>query len=215
MLGELPGDFRADIHEHLEGWLADEGKVAPEPDGEGVEPIVRVAVNGTPDLDVIHHFAKPESGGALFSRRHRIRIGWVFDGRTRDPGRYLAFYQGGLLERLFGPDDLDPAVSALRDALREGAAEVNADPAVDAALSRLGKDLLHGLGLLPAGSSPAFELGVVTRRELLQTLKLSLPDAGTTIPLERQGRGTQASVLLAVLLGPIPGPPVADMASLP
>lgn len=109
-------------------------------------------------------------------------------------------YQGGLLERLFGPDDLDPAVAALRTALSEGAANVNADPAVDAALSRLADDL-RNLGLLPEGHSPAFELGGVTRRELLQTLKLGLPSGGVMVPLDRQGRGAQRLVLLAVLLG--------------
>jgi ABC-type arginine transport system ATPase subunit len=200
VLAELPRDLLADVHEHLEGWASDTAEVVSEPDGDGIEPIVRVSVSGTPDLEITHQFAKPESRGAHFSRRHRIRIGWVYDGRTRDPGRQLAFYQGGLLERLFVPEDLDPAVVSLRTALATGAAEVNADPAVDVALSRLAGHL-RDLGLLPEGQLPSFELGGVTRRELLQTLRIGLPCGGATIPLDRQGRGAQRLVLLAVILG--------------
>lgn len=58
------------------GWLADRGEVASEPDGDGVEPIVRVSVSGTPDLDVVHQFAKPEFRGVLSSRRHRPCGAW-------------------------------------------------------------------------------------------------------------------------------------------
>jgi hypothetical protein len=45
----------------------------------------------------------------------------VFDGRSRDPARQLAFYQGGLLDRRFGSVDVEPAVNALREAPGGGA----------------------------------------------------------------------------------------------
>jgi putative ATP-dependent endonuclease of the OLD family len=200
VLGELSKGFLAEVHEHLEGWVSAAKEVVPEPQGDGIEPVVRVSVTGTPDLDLVHEFAKPESRGASFSRRHRIMLGWVFDGRTRDPGRQLAFYQGGVLERLFVSEELDPAVASLRTALDNGAGQVNADTAVDKALRGLAKHL-HDLGLLPETQVPAFELGGVTRRELLQTLRLGLPFGKVTIPLDRQGRGAQRLVLLSVLLG--------------
>jgi hypothetical protein len=86
----------------------------PEPDGDGVEAVVRVRVRGAADFDVIHEFAKPESEGVRFGPAFRRQLAWVFDGRNRDPARQLSFYQGGLLDRLFGDADLDPAISALR-----------------------------------------------------------------------------------------------------
>ncbi len=200
VLGDLPGPFLANVHEHLEGWREAEAALVAEPDGEGVEPVVRVRVRGTSDFELLHEFAKPESEGARFNPARRTEVGWVFDGRTRDPARELFFYQGGLLDRLFAGTDLDTALQALREALRGGAEAVNRQDSVDGVLRNLTADF-ENLGLLADGELAAFEVGAVSRRELLQTLRLALPGAGDVqIPLARQGRGAQRLVLVAVLL---------------
>ncbi|HXN39577.1 MAG TPA: AAA family ATPase [Solirubrobacteraceae bacterium] len=199
VIGDLPGEFIADVREYLEGWKSEAEELVPEPDGDGIESVIRVRVRGTEDFDVLHEFAKEEAAGARFAPRHRSEIGWVFDGRTRDPVRQLSFYQGGLLERVFGGVDLDPAVATLKDALSQGAASVNADEAVSSVLAELA-DELRPVGLLQADELPQFEVGAVSVRELLQALRLALPGPGVQIPVFRQGRGAQRLLLVAILL---------------
>jgi putative ATP-dependent endonuclease of OLD family len=199
VIGDLTNAFRAEVAPHLEGWKSDPGEVVPDTDGDDIEDVVRVRVRGTHELTLVHEFAKPEAEGEFFNPARRIQVGWVFDGRTRDPLRQLAFYQGGLLERLFGEVDLDPAVGALRDALRHGAEQVNTDANVAGVLDELAEDLRE-LGLLGAEDKPSFEAGSVSARELLQSLRLALPSQGEPIPLMRQGRGAQRLVLVSILL---------------
>src|SRR5262249_50579548 len=138
VLGALPGTFRAEVADHLEGWRCRDRKVVPEPDGDGIEPAVRVQGSCSPHFELTHEFAREESAGARFSPRLRREINWVFDGRTRDPARQLAFYQGGLLDRLFSGVDLNPALAQLRTALGHGAAAVNDADAVSHVLAELG-----------------------------------------------------------------------------
>ena len=199
LLGELPPAFVANVRRHLEGWKAHAEELVPEPDGDGVTPVVRVRVRATEDFDLVHEFAKEESGGARFSPGVRAKVGWVFDGRARDPARQLAFYQGGLLERLFRDVDLHPAVDTLKTALKGGAEGVNADNAIQGTLEALAKDL-RLLGLLEAEEVPAFETGAISLRELLQSLRLTMPGGEVQVPLSRQGRGAQRLVLVAILL---------------
>jgi putative ATP-dependent endonuclease of OLD family len=198
-LGELPTAFLAEVRDHLEGWKADDEELVPEPEGDGIEAVVRVRVRGAEDFDLVHEFAKEESSGARFPPRLRAEVGWVFDGRARDPARQLAFYQGGLLDRLFGSVDVEPAVSALRAALGEGAEAVNTDTNVQGVLDELAGDLRR-LGLLEVAELPQFEIGAVSARELLQSLRLALPGADAQIPVFRQGRGAQRLLLVAILL---------------
>ena len=199
VIGALTEGFAAEVRDHLEGWGAEAEEVVPEPDGDGIEPIVRVRVRGDAGFDLVHEFAKPESGGARFPPRLRAQLGWVFDGRMREPARQLNFFQGGLLERLFAPVDLGPTVDALRDALAGGAAAVNDDAAVKGVLADLAADLTI-LGLIEPGESPQFEVGGVSERELLQAMRLSLPSGDVTVPVARQGRGAQRLLLVALLL---------------
>lgn len=199
VLGNLSGTFLAEVREYLEGWKSETREVVAEPDGEGIEPVVRVRVRGTPDLAYRHEFSKPEASSAYFGPRLRSLLGWVFDGRTRDPLHQLSFYQGGLLEKLFLNADLNPATQALRDALSVGAERVNADSAVGDVLTELADDL-RNLGLLEAEERPSFEAGAVSQRQLLQSLRLAMPAGEETIPLFRQGRGAQRLILVSVLL---------------
>jgi energy-coupling factor transporter ATP-binding protein EcfA2 len=200
VIGDISNAFLPSVNRHLEGWNTEQAEVVAEPDGESIEPVVRVRVVGTPDGDVMHEFAKPESEGARFGRAYRSQLGWVFDGRQRDPARQLAFYQGGLLERLFGgTDELGDAVDNLKDALGAGADAVNADAIVSGVLDGLADDL-RGLGLLGTDERPEFEIGAVSQRDLLQSLRLALPAGDVHIPLSRQGRGAQRLLLVSVML---------------
>lgn len=199
VIGALNEGFAAEVRDHLEGWDAEAEEVTPEPDGDGIEAVVRVRVRGDAGFDLVHEFAKPESGGARFPPRLRAQLGWVFDGRMREPARQLNFFQGGLLERLFAPVDLGPTVDALRDALAGGAAAVNDDAAVNGVLADLAADLTT-LGLINPGESPQFEVGGVSERELLQAMRLSLPSGDVAVPVARQGRGAQRLLLVALLL---------------
>ena len=106
VLGALDMAFMAEVRDHLEGWDGEAREIVPEPDAEGAEPIVRVRVVGSADLDVAHEFAKPESTGARFGPRLRRQVGWLFDGRARDPAWQMTFHRGGVLDRLFDGEDL-------------------------------------------------------------------------------------------------------------
>lgn len=199
VLGDLPDVLMPEVRRYLEGWKAASEQLVPEVEGDGIEPVIRVRVRGTPEFDVIHEFAKDEAEGVRFHLGLRAQVAWVFDGRTREPGYQLAFYQGGLLDRLFADIDLDPAAEALRTALGQGAGAVNTESGVRGKLDMLATDL-HALGLLRPGESPQFEVGAVSVRELLQSLRLTLPGGTVQIPLARQGRGAQRLLLMAVLL---------------
>ena len=199
VLGDLPDAFHAEHVRHVEGWNSTDQMVVPEPDGENIEPAIRVRVRGTDDSDVVHEFAKPESEGARFGPGIRSQIGWVFDGRAREPARQLAFYQGGALEKLFDLDALDEPVAGLRASMEQGAQAVNEAASVLPVLAQLGADL-EALGLLGEGLSPAFEVGAISKRELLQALRLVMPAGDFNIPLIRQGRGAQRLILVTVLI---------------
>jgi len=197
VLADLPNDLRAEVFGHLEGWDTAQKIVVPEPDGEGIEPVLRIQVDVDEDLDPRYVFAKEESSQARLSRRVRRRIGWVFDGRASDPARQFAFFQGSILDRLVDDFDLQEALDALRDAVVAGADAISVDPAIHGVLTGLEEDLTK-LGL--SAQRPDFEAGVVSRRELLQTLRLVLSEQDYRIPIERQGRGTQRLLLVAALL---------------
>lgn len=199
VIGELPESFSAEVHQHLEGWHGGNRELVAEPDGDGIEPVVRVRVRGTSEFEVVHEFSKPEAQGARFGAALRTQIGWVFDGRARDPTRQLSFYQGGLLDRVFADTNMEPTIAALRTALTQGAAAVNEEAAIEQVLSELSNDL-RSLGLLGHDQAAAFETGAVSQRQLLQTLRLALPTGDATIPLDRQGRGVQRLLLVSTLL---------------
>jgi len=173
VLGELPPDLIADTVDHLEGWSRSSREVIPEPDGPNVETVLRVRVQGDADLQLSYTFAKEESGEARFPARLRRRIGWVYDGRAQDPSREFAFYQGSVLERLFDGVDVDGPVGLLRAALADGAQQVSDTSAIRSVLDDLGGDL-HRLTLLEEQHTPGFEAGPVSRRELLQALRLAV-----------------------------------------
>lgn len=201
VIGRLAPDLKADAVDHLEGWRADDTTVVPEPGGPGVEEVLRVRVSADADLELVHTFVKDESNGARFSARLRARMGWVFDGRGGDPAREFGFYQGSVLDRLFDGTDLDEPVGQLSVAIASGADQVSDNTAVTPVLKALGEDLV-GLGLLRAEQRPRFEAGAISRRELLQALRLALPTENEMlhIPVERQGRGAQRLLLVSALL---------------
>lgn len=198
VLGDLPTSFMAEIYQYLEGWR--DSELVPEPDGDGIEPVARVRLRGTADFEVFHEFSKPEAEGARFYPSLRAQVGWVYDGRVRDPGREFSFYQGTLIERLFAETDLSPAIHGLQEALQGGTDSINQDDAVGLVLTELSEEL-EKLGLLSPDELASFEAGTISRRALLQTLRLALPSVSDVpIPLYRQGRGTQRLVLVSVLI---------------
>lgn len=199
VLAQVPDDFATEAVGCFEGWDATAEEVRPEVEGDGLEPIVRVRVRGTKDLELRYEFAKEEAAGRVFGTAFRTKIAWIFDGRLRDPAYQLGFYQGGLLDRLFEQEDVSPAVRMLRQALSSGATTVNSDTVVARKLEEIADDL-RDLGLITASEIPRFELGGISKRELLQSLRLALPDVGVSVPLARQGRGTQRLLLVALLL---------------
>jgi putative ATP-dependent endonuclease of OLD family len=199
-LGALDRRFMAAVRNHLEGWDGSANSIVADVDGAGIETVVRVRVCGTEDFDLIHEFAKDESESARFGPRLRREIGWMYDGRSRDPAWQMTFHRGGVLDRLFDDTELADALGIVREAMRDGATGFAHDRAVEDVLKEVGADL-HRLSLLAAELLPGFELGGVSEREILQMLRLALPDpGGFRIPLSRQGRGVQRLLLVASLL---------------
>lgn len=200
VIGDLSEDLLAEVPRYLEGWNHETEEVTPEPDGAGIEPVLRIRVTGNSETDISHEYTKDEAAGTRVPPRIRAQLGWVFDGRTRDPFRELSFYQGGLLDKFFSDINMNPALTTLSEAISAGAHAVNVDNEIRARLGDLAGEL-HQLGLLDHEELPQFEAGAVSTRGLLQSLRLALPSAdGVQIPLYRQGRGAQRLVLLTVLL---------------
>ncbi len=199
VLTDLQDEFTGEIPDHLEGWDKTNRIVVPEPGGDNTDPAVVVRARATSEMTLHHEFSKTESQGALFRPGLRALVGWVFDARIRDPSWHLSFYQGGVLDRLFSDIDLTSCTDALRHALAEGTGVINQDPSVEPMLTSLGDDL-RDLGLLDEKEQPQFETGAVTQREILQTLRLSLPSGGAQIPLSLHGRGIQRLLLISALL---------------
>jgi hypothetical protein len=73
--------------------------------------------------------------------------------------------------------------------LSSGTASVNADVAVAKKLIELATDL-QSLGLISDSEMPAFETGAISARELLQSLRLTLP--GADVPMAFAYRGSAA-----------------------
>lgn len=200
VLGELTVSFRAEAYDHLEGWNPTKRLITAEPDDEGCEAIVRVRATGSPDFDLAHEFAKPESNGARFGPRLRRQVGWFFDGRSRDPAWQMVFHRGGVLDRLFDSVEMSPALDRLRDGLQQGASQFSGEKAIVNVLKLIAEDL-DDLQVLERPGLPAFETGGVSEREMLQTLRLALPVlSDVQIPLRQQGRGVQRLALLSALL---------------
>lgn len=200
VLGDLPSDIVADTIEHIEGWRAKERLLIPEPDGPEIEPVVRVRAIADADYEITHSFAKDESGGARFGARLRRRLGWVYDGGNQEAARELAFYQGTVLDRLFSAVDLSDPVGRLRAAITTGADDVTHNEIIKPVLEALGADLAR-LGLEQGPAVPIFEGSAISQRELLQTLRLSLPSSEQLhIPVDRHGRGTRRLLFVSALL---------------
>jgi putative ATP-dependent endonuclease of the OLD family len=172
----------------------------PEPDGEGIESVVRVEVRST-DGELQYGIVKTGASGAPFGPRLRRRVNFIFDGRRRDPARQLAFYQGSVLEHVFGEVDRRTPLRILADQLTGGQQAVNADVGVSDVL-RLIHDQLRefGIGTRDTGE-PLLTVGGLSERSLLQTLTLSLrQDADMALPVSRLGRGVQRVALVALLM---------------
>jgi putative ATP-dependent endonuclease of OLD family len=200
VIGALSEPFLGEVRDHLEGWDAGTRVLVAEPDGEKCEAVVRVRASATPDFDLVHEFAKPESQGARFGPRIRRHLGWLFDGRTRDPAWQMVFHRGGVLDRMFDDADLGPALERVREGLRSGAEGFSGDAAVLAVIADLAGDL-NALEVMDVRGFPEFELGGVSDRELLQTLRLALPALPqVTVPLRQHGRGVQRLLLVSALL---------------
>ena len=63
VVGALDEPMLAETNRFLEGWRAETCELVGEPEGEGIEPVVRVRVRGTPEFELLHEFAKPEAEG--------------------------------------------------------------------------------------------------------------------------------------------------------
>jgi len=201
VLGGLGPDDLAAFDNYLEGWSLEDETIVPEPDGPGIETAVRVEVRSSEDGELEHRMAKPEAADALFGPRLRRRVNFIFDGRRRDPARQLAFYQGSVLEHVFGDVDLTTPLRVLAAQLAGGQQAVNTDAGVGDVL-RLIHDQLREFGISTRDTGePLLTVSGLSERALLQTLALSLrQDADFALPVNRLGRGVQRVALVALLM---------------
>jgi len=153
VIGDLSEDLLAEVPRYLEGWNHETEEVTPEPDGDGIEPVLRIRVTGNSETDISHEYLKDEASGTRVPPRIRAQLGWIFDGRTRDPFRELSFYQGGLLDKFFSDINMNPALSTLSEAISAGAHAVNVDNEILARLGDLAGELRQ-LGLLGHEEKP-------------------------------------------------------------
>lgn len=197
----LEGAFRPPA---LWGWQGP-GKEMLDAPVMDAEPVMRLRVHGTADLEMEHRLLLPNGEEVNFSADKRRLLGLCRVGEMRGSSREFRMARGSLLERTLGREDI-----------RGAAARAVRDASVDLQLSEEVNDRLEDLqGKLQhegvTAEALALELLSPPGQSLLGLLGLAAGASGEAIPLAFSGQGAQriASFVLATHLQS--GPPLLLM----
>ncbi|MHB8510084.1 MAG: ATP-dependent nuclease [Candidatus Dormibacteria bacterium] len=204
-IGALSEEFSAlSFPAPLWGWDPTTEELHPAPDDEkGWEPVIRVQVTGTPELELQHRMLQPAADDRPFPVAHRHAAGLWNVTTTRIASTQLRVSSGSLLERAVGRGTLRaPAAQMI-----QGAQELLQLPAgLAETVQRLEEQLLGAgidvqglrLGLVPSpGQSP------------VQLISLVVPRGEGQVPLASFGRGSQQMAMLALAAAEVAGQPIA------
>jgi putative ATP-dependent endonuclease of the OLD family len=160
-------------------------------DGAVSEPVYRVRVRGTEDLELLYEVVQPDGTTDAFSVALRRAIGLVWLSGDDRNDRDLRLVQGSALDRLLSDRSLrsrlasDLAKDGVKDQLAENAKKALVD--LDAAFKQVG--LPDGLDLAVTGGqgfSVAALIGLTASRQ------------GVQLPLASWGSGTRRMSALAI-----------------
>lgn len=156
------------------------------------EPVLRVLVRGTPDLEIEHRLLTTDGGELPFSADNRRRVGLLHMGELRDTLRDLRMARGSLLERSLGREELRGAAA---QAVREASDAMTLPQEVGARLSDL-LALFRHEGVTDRDLS--LQLLAPPGQNLLGMLGLSAESEGTHLPFAYAGQGTQRLAVFAL-----------------
>lgn len=167
--------------------------VQPKTEGEGGarQPVYKVRVRGTTDLELVHEHVFPDGSTAGFNTALRRGIGLVrLTGDDRND-RDLRLVQGGSLDRLLADKSLKAKLG------RKVALESYEDQLGDDAQGRLGSlDTLFRERALPNGLGLGFIGGVGISINSL--VGLTAKKDGVPLPITSWGAGTRRLASLAI-----------------
>ena len=186
---ELKGSFRPPA---LWGWQGENQPLRQAP-LETTEPVLRVVVRGTPDLELEHRLLSPDGEELFLSVDKRRLFGLCRVGDSRGSAREFRMARGSLLERTLGREDVRGAAAV---AVRNASKDLQLPQEVEQRLEALG-DLLSSDGV--SHDPVTLEVLSPPGQSLLGLLGLALGLRGEAIGLSYAGQGTQrlASFVLA------------------
>jgi hypothetical protein len=186
---ELKGSFRPPA---LWGWQGEEQPLRQAP-LETTEPVLRLLVRGTADLELEHRLLSPDGEELFFSVDKRRLFGLCRVGDARGSAREFRMARGSLLERTLGREDVRGAAAV---AVRNASKALQLPQEVEGRLKTLG-DVLSSNGV--AHDPVTLEVLSPPGQSLLGLLGLALGLRGEAIGLSYAGQGTQrlASFVLA------------------
>jgi putative ATP-dependent endonuclease of OLD family len=193
VLGALDEPLRAAFRPPaLWGWRGPDAEMVQAP-VDGIEPVMRLLVHGTPDLEVEHRLLLPNDEEVNFSADKRRLLGLCRVGEMRGGSREFRMARGSLLERTVGREEVRGAAAR---AVRDASTELELPDQVEERLGDL-QEKLRREGV----SSEELSLEVLSPpgQSLLGLLGLALGPSGEAIPLALSGQGAQrlASFVLA------------------
>jgi putative ATP-dependent endonuclease of the OLD family len=194
IVGELSDELMAKCYPPpLWGWSPNNTLHEAPDEDLGYEPVLRVRVTGTDDLELQHELIQPGAEARVLTLAQRQAIGlWNIAG-ARGNQSQLRMGQGSLLERAVGRDNLrGPASLALQQARSALAIPEESQDRLDAVRDKLRATGI-ALGQLSLAVTP---VGSQTPVQMLSLV--SVTDDGY-VPLSSYGRGSQqiAMVMLA------------------
>ena len=189
---ELLGAFRPPA---LWGWQGPRGEMLDAPVMDA-EPVMRLLVHGTADLETEHRLLLPNGEEINFSADKRRLLGLCRVGEMRGSSREFRMARGSLLERTLGREDIRGAAAR---AVRDASVDLQLPEEVNDRLIDLQGKLEHE-GV--TAEALALELLSPPGQSLLGLLGLAAGTSGEAIPLAFSGQGAQriASFVLATHL---------------
>ena len=192
----LPSDSKIDNQREPSypwEWNGEDAIVPEVEDDSGIkaEPVYRIRVSGTSDLELIYEIVQPNENTAFFSVALRRGIGLVRLGGDDRNDRDLRLVQGSALDRLLSDKSLRSRLAS--------------DLAKDGVKNRLNNDAKESLekletSFMKEGLPTGLDLAIIGGQGLsvAALIGLTANHADTQLPITSWGAGTRRIVALAI-----------------
>jgi putative ATP-dependent endonuclease of OLD family len=184
----------------LWNWEGEEAEPTPLPT---TEPVLRLLVRGTRDLEIEHRLISPDGDELYFSADKRRALGLCRVGELAETARDLRMARGSLLERSLGSEELRAAAAA---SVRQASAELEVSQEVTDRLAALG-ELMSREGV--ADGELSLQLVAPAGQNLLGMLGLASAADDVALPLSFAGQGTQRLAVFVLAMGLAREDPIA------